>query len=195
MKFNKLHDSLNNILDGPLLISQEIFNDSRGYFCETWNQEKFNQLLKEKIIFVQDNQSYSKEGTLRGLHYQLSPKAQGKLVRATTGKIYDVIVDLRLESQTFCRWTGLELNSETKDQLWIPPGFAHGFLTTSSEAIVEYKVTNYWDKELDRSLSWNDPDLSIQWPLKNKNFMPNISNKDMIAPSLKIILEKGEVFK
>ena len=116
-------------------------------------------------------------------------------MRATTGKIYDVIVDLRLESQTFCRWTGLELNSETKDQLWIPPGFAHGFLTTSSEAIVEYKVTNYWDKELDRSLSWNDPDLSIQWPLKNKNFMPNISNKDMIAPSLKIILEKGEVFK
>ena len=188
----ELKDNLNNSFDGPLLITQNIFNDLRGYFYETWNEEKFNHILNKKISFVQDNQSFSKKGTLRGLHYQIHPKTQGKLVRTTIGEIFDVIVDLRIQSKTFTKWAGVKLSSANKKQLWVPPGFAHGFLTLSDEALVEYKVSDFWSKEHERSLIWDDKEIDIDWPIKDG--VPFLSDKDRNAPKLKVILEKGDYF-
>ena len=195
MKAIILKDKYNNFFDGPLLITHDVFEDSRGYFYETWNENNFNNLIKDKVHFVQDNQSYSIHNTLRGLHYQLNPKAQGKLIQATVGEIFDVIVDLRINSQTFSKWVGVTLSSINKNQLWIPPGFAHGFLTLSSKAIVQYKVTKHWDKKLDRALFWDDPDISIEWPISNKTNSPKLSDKDKKAPFLKTIIGSGDIFK
>ena len=125
---------------------------TRGYLYETWNHKLSDEILKSDINFVQDTQSFSTRNTLRGLHYQINPEAQGKFVRATTGEIFDVIVDLRKDSNTFSKWVGVTLNSNNKKQLWIPAGFAHGFLTLSSEAIVEYKVTSFWNKDYEGHL-------------------------------------------
>lgn len=195
MKINKLRNKEKQIIEGPLEIIPEIFKDDRGYFYETWNAKDFEQLIKEKISFVQDNQSLSKKGTLRGLHYQLNPKSQGKLVRATTGKIFDVIVDLREDSATFSKWTALTLSSEEKNQIWIPNGFAHGFLTLSKEAIVEYKVTNLWDQNLDRTLLWNDSAIGINWPdLDDSSIKPKLSLKDSNGMRLETLKAKGEIF-
>tara|TARA_B100000212_G_scaffold181975_1_gene137010 strand:+ start:3415 stop:4002 length:588 start_codon:yes stop_codon:yes gene_type:complete len=195
MKFKKLLNNSNTEFEGPVEIFQEVFKDSRGYFFETWNEKKFNNMISKNVSFVQDNQSYSEKGTLRGLHYQLDPEAQGKLVRATTGKVFDVIVDLRINSKTFSNWAGIILDSETKNQIWIPQGFAHGFLTLSEEAIVEYKVTNFWNKVLDRSLLWSDHKLSIEWPFSDLIKSPNLSKKDSEASSLSTVIEKGDIFK
>ena len=195
MKVNKLRNKENQIINGPLEIKPKIFNDDRGYFYETWNAKDFEAKIDSETSFVQDNQSFSERGTLRGLHYQLNPMAQGKLVRVTKGIVFDVIVDLRQKSKTFKSWTSLILNCQDKNQIWIPKGFAHGFLTLSEEAILEYKVTDFWGKDLERTILWNDPSISIDWPrLNNKLLEPNLSFKDMNGLSLQSVIEKGEVF-
>ncbi len=196
MKVNKLRNKENQIINGPLEIKPKIFNDDRGYFYETWNAKNFESKINSETSFVQDNQSFSKVGTLRGLHYQLNPMAQGKLVRATKGIVFDVIVDLRQKSKTFKSWTSLILNCQDKNQIWIPKGFAHGFLTLSEEAILEYKVTDFWEKDLERTILWNDPLISIEWPRLNNNLLePNLSFKDMNGLSLQSVIKKGEVFQ
>ena len=195
MKINILRNKENQIIHGALEIKPTIFNDDRGYFYETWNAKDFENKINSKTSFVQDNQSFSERGTLRGLHYQLNPMAQGKLVRVTKGSIFDVIVDLRENSKTFKSWTSLILNCQDKNQIWIPKGFAHGFLTLSMEAIVEYKVTNYWEKSLERTILWNDSSISIEWPKIDDNFFyPNLSSKDMNGFPLQSLINKGEVF-
>ena len=195
MKVNKLRNKENQIINGPLEIKPKIFNDDRGYFYETWNAKDFEANINSETSFVQDNQSFSERGTLRGLHYQLNPMAQGKLVRATKGIVFDVIVDLRQKSKTFKSWTSLILNCKDKNQIWIPKGFAHGFLTLSEEAILEYKVTNFWEKDLERTILWNDSLISIEWPRLNNNLLePNLSSKDMNGLSLQSVIDKGEVF-
>ena len=195
MKVNPLRNRENQIIDGPLEIKPKIFNDDRGYFYETWNAKDFEANINSETSFVQDNQSFSERGTLRGLHYQLNPMAQGKLVRVTKGIVFDVIVDLRHKSKTFKSWTSLILNCQDKNQIWIPKGFAHGFLTLSEEAILEYKVTNFWEKDLERTILWNDSLISIEWPRLNNNLLePNLSSKDMNGLSLQSVIDKGEVF-
>ena len=196
MKLNKLKNKDNQIINGPLEIKPKIFNDDRGYFYETWNAKEFKKYINTNNTFVQDNQSFSQRGTLRGLHYQLNPMAQGKLVRVTKGIVFDVIVDLRQNSKTFKSWTSLILNCQDKNQIWIPKGFAHGFLTMSKEAIVEYKVTNFWEKDLERTILWNDSSISIEWPRLNNDLIePNLSSKDMKGVTLQSVIRKGEVFK
>ncbi len=153
------------------LIEVMKFEDDRGYFMETWNAREFG--LPD---FVQDNFSYSKKGVLRGLHYQRLRKSQGKLVRCTEGTVYDVAVDLRQNSSTYSEWFGVYLN-RPELQLWVPPGFAHGFYTVSDTATVQYKVTNYYDPISENVLLWNDPQLRIAWPFKNE---PIMSKKDLL---------------
>tara|TARA_Y100001978_G_scaffold172656_1_gene163092 strand:+ start:17 stop:607 length:591 start_codon:yes stop_codon:yes gene_type:complete len=196
MKINHLRNEENIIIQGPLELTPKIFYDERGYFYETWNNKDFKENVDEKISFVQDNQSLSKRGILRGLHYQLNPMAQGKLVRVTKGEVFDVIVDLRKNSETFSSWAGIILNCTKKNQIWIPSGFAHGFLTLSEEAILEYKVSNFWNKELDRTLLWNDPSICIKWPNFQKNYaLPRLSFKDSNGLKLKYIVNQGEIFQ
>lgn len=194
MKVNTLKNKKNQIINGPLEIKPKIFDDDRGYFYETWNAKDFEANINPETSFVQDNQSFSQRGTLRGLHYQLNPMAQGKLVRVTKGMVFDVVVDLRQKSKTFKSWTSLILNCQDKNQIWIPKGFAHGFLTLSEEAILEYKVTNFWEKDLERTILWNDSLLSIEWPTMNKLLKPNLSSKDKNGLSLQSVIKKGEVF-
>jgi len=156
-----------------LLLEPKVFGDERGFFMETWNSRTFENLgIKEK--FVQDNHSRSSKNVLRGLHYQLR-QAQGKLVRVTAGAIWDVAVDLRRSSPSFGRWVGMRIDAESKRMLWIPAGFAHGFLVTSEEAEVQYKTTDYYAPEHERTLLWNDPALAIAWPLAGE---PVMTDKD-----------------
>ena len=150
---------------------------------ESWNKRNWDKLLTEnnqaKNNFVQDNHSQSKFGVLRGLHYQMRPKAQAKLIRCTKGEIFDVAVDIRKDSETYGSWVFAYLNEENKHQLWIPEGFAHGFLTMSDIAEVTYKTTSYWDKDCERSIIWDDQSINIKWPLANKNsFSILLSEKD-----------------
>jgi len=147
-----------------LLIEPEIFGDDRGFFFESFNQENFEKVTGKKINFVQDNHSKSIKGVLRGLHYQLPPKAQGKLVRVTQGEVFDVVVDLRQSSVSFGKWVGEILSAENKKQIWIPEGFAHGFLTLSDTAEFLYKTTDFYSLENEHSISWNDPNIGIKWP-------------------------------
>jgi dTDP-4-dehydrorhamnose 3,5-epimerase len=163
-----------------MLIESRIFEDERGFFFESFNQQQFENLTGIKTSFVQDNHSKSVHGVLRGLHYQKSPKAQGKLVRVTQGEIFDVAVDIRKDSLTFGQWVGEVLSCENKKQIWIPEGFAHGFVTLSDTAEVLYKTTEYYAPECDVSLAWNDADIGIVWPIKD----PVLSSKDMQAKSL-----------
>ena len=151
------------------------FGDSRGFFLETYRLDLFSK-MGIPATFVQDNHSGSQQGVLRGLHYQIR-QAQGKLVRVIAGEIYDVAVDIRRSSRTFGKWVGLELSAENKHQLWIPPGFAHGFYVLSEWAEVVYKTTDYYAPEFERSLLWNDPALNIKWPLLNGQ-LPALSAKD-----------------
>jgi len=182
-------------LEGILVICPDIFSDTRGIFFESWNQRKFDELIGERILFMQDNYSESSKGVLRGLHYQVKPKEQGKLVRCTSGKIFDVVVDLRKRSPTFSKWASLEINSDNKKQLWIPPGFAHGFLTISNKAIVQYKTTQYWDKNYEHAILYNDKDININWPLE-KIFPKdiNLSLKDSEGITLEKALIKNKLF-
>ena len=157
-----------------------IFSDNRGSFFESWNKNTFNSLIEQDYNFVQDNHSISSYGTLRGLHYQI-PNPQGKLVRVISGEISDVAIDIRKSSRTFGKWCGVILSSENAKQIWIPPGFAHGFLVLSSIAEVIYKTTDYWHKESEKTIIWDDKDLSIQWPKTNKII---VSDKDKKGKTL-----------
>ena len=147
-----------------LVFEPRVFEDERGFFFESFNQQGFESAIDRSVNFVQDNHSHSVRGVLRGLHYQLAPRAQGKLVRVLSGEIYDVAVDLREGSPTLGRWVGEILSASNRRQLWIPEGFAHGFLVLSDSADVSYKTTDYWDKNRERSIIWNDPQLKIDWP-------------------------------
>ena len=165
----------NSEIKDLVVLSPEIFKDERGYFFESYNKKRVSPAIFNNINFVQDNESYSKKNVLRGLHFQRPPKSQGKLVRVVTGEVYDVSVDLRTNSDSFGRWFAIILSEKNKKQIWIPPGFAHGFLTISKDAILSYKTTEYYEPSYEVCLKWNDPSLSIDWPIK-KNLI--ISNKD-----------------
>ncbi len=191
----KISDSNGQIIEGPLLIKPKVFNDDRGFFMESWNSNDWKSIIEkseqEFNLFLQDNHSQSSIGVLRGLHYQLNPYAQGKLVRCISGEIFDVAVDIRINSPTFGKYVGEFLSSENYLQLWIPEGFAHGFLTISEKAEVLYKTTNFWDKNSERSIKWDDPTINIEWPeiiLKNKEIL--ISQKDSQAPLLSEVNSK-----
>ena len=159
-----------------VIIQPEVFTDQRGFFFESWHAEKF---AREGLPgdFVQDNHSMSEMGTLRGLHYQVPPRAQGKLVRVVRGSVYDVAVDLRRSSPTFGKWVGLWLTAESKYSLWIPVGFAHGFYVTAPHAEVVYKCTEVYSPAEERTIRWDDPDIGIEWPLL-KDQEPVLSEKD-----------------
>ena len=171
-------------ISGPLHFTMPRFGDARGYFTETFNAEK---LAKEGITepqWVQDNQSYSTENyTLRGLHFQLPPFAQSKIVRVLAGRIFDVVVDIRLSSATYGQWLGVELTAEKQNQLYIPAGFGHGFLTLTPDVVIAYKVSATYSGAHDRSLNWADPALAIRWPLP-RGMSPKLSEKDENAPTL-----------
>ena len=154
-----------------------MFMDNRGYFFESFNQKNFNEAIGQEINFVQDNQSKSKKGVLRGLHYQEEPFAQAKLVRVISGEIFDVVVDIRKESATYGQWLSVTLSSTNNKQLWIPEGFAHGFLVTSDSAEVLYKATNFYSKTHERCIRFDDYEINISWPLSERSFI--ISNKDI----------------
>ena len=195
MIINPLKTIENIEIDGPLLISPTIFEDSRGFFYESWNKDSFLKLTNNNLDFIQDNHSKSKIGVLRGLHYQLNPYPQGKLVRCIRGSIFDVLVDLRIKSKTFGKWAGEILTHKNFNQLWIPEGFAHGFITLSNTAEVVYKTTNYWKTNYERSIIWNDKRISIKWPLEFlKNNSPILSIKDQNAQTLDSAILKSEVF-
>lgn len=168
-----------------ILFEPKIFEDERGFFFESFNCKKFEEVTGLKETFTQDNHSKSKKGTLRGLHYQRSPMAQGKLVRVVRGEVFDVAVDIRPNSTTFGQWVGEILSEENKKQLWIPPGFAHGFLTLSEDAEFLYKTTNYYSKEHEECIIWNDSDLKIEWPYSD---VVTVSEKDQNAPQFKQLL-------
>jgi dTDP-4-dehydrorhamnose 3,5-epimerase len=157
-----------------LILEPKVFADDRGFFFESFNQRVFESAVGGPITFVQDNHSRSKKNVLRGLHYQVE-QPQGKLVRAVSGTIYDVAVDIRPKSPTFGRWVGVELSADNKRQLWIPPGLAHGFLVVSETAEVLYKATDYYAPAHERTILWNDPTLGIAWPLTDQ---PQVSGKD-----------------
>ena len=168
-------------LPGVLIIEPKVFGDSRGFFLETYNQEHYREAGID-LNFVQDNLSYSHQGTLRGLHYQ-NPHPQGKLVYVLQGEVFDVAVDLRGDSATFGHWVGVTLSSENKRQFYVPPGFAHGFCVTSETALFAYKCTDRYAPECEGSILWNDEEMGITWPISN----PLLSEKDKNAPRLRDI--------
>jgi len=176
-------------LEGPLLLTPRVFGDGRGFFFESWNQQAFNAAAGD-ITFVQDNHSRSSRGVLRGLHYQLPPHPQGKLVRCVVGEIFDVAVDLRRGSSTFGQWVWAHLSATNHQQLWVPAGFAHGFLTLSEQAEVLYKTTDFWSRECELAIRWDDPQLAIAWPVEilagaeSEFTAPQLSEKDAAAPLL-----------
>ena len=165
-----------------ILIEPQIFSDDRGFFFESFNHKKFKETTGVDVNFIQDNHSQSIKGVLRGLHYQLPPKAQGKLIRVVSGEVFDVAVDIRKNSPTLGQWVGEFLSAENKKQLWIPAGFAHAFLTISDKADFLYKTTDTYSKENERSITWNDPDININWPESSDI---NISEKDERSSLLK----------
>ncbi len=180
-----LKSNKNNLFDGVFLIKPEIFHDRRGFFYESWNSSIFYEKIAE-TNFYQDNHSHSSRGVLRGIHYQLNPFQQGKLIRCTRGEIYDVAIDLRKDSVTYKEWVGIELSETNKYLLWIPEGFGHGFLTLSKFNDVQYKVTKKWDRDSEKSILWNDPDLKINWPInKLDKKQPLLSEKDARGLTIK----------
>lgn len=162
-------------LQDVFIIEPKVFEDARGFFMESFNQARFEELIGKKVTFVQDNHSKSGKGVLRGLHYQIE-NTQGKLVRVVRGKVLDVAVDLRVNSPSFKRWQAFELSEENKRQLWIPEGFAHGFLTLTEDVEFLYKTTKYYAPEYEASIAWNDPELSINWEMPEDKLI--ISEKD-----------------
>jgi len=186
-------------LAGVLLLTPDVFGDARGYFLESWNQRRFAAALgvsEDALLpFVQDNQSRSCRGVLRGLHYQVEPEPQAKLVRCVAGEIYDVAVDLRRDSPSFGQWTGALLSGTNHRQLWVPVGFAHGFLTLSETADVLYKPAGFWNRSCERAIRWNDPELAIAWPTEAlEGGEPLLTSKDAEAPTLAEALAAGSVF-
>jgi len=163
-----------------LVLTPKVFSDARGFFFESFNVRDFSQATGLDVNFVQDNHSKSVKGVLRGLHYQIQ-HAQGKLVRVVQGSVFDVAVDLRRSSPTFGQWVGQTLSAENNKQMWVPPGFAHGFVVLTDTAEFLYKTTDYWFAEHERSLMWNDPDIGIDWPI---DFVPQLAAKDAAARGL-----------
>tara|TARA_B100000575_G_scaffold68595_1_gene53067 strand:- start:27 stop:611 length:585 start_codon:yes stop_codon:yes gene_type:complete len=182
------------IIKDLIIIEPNIIQDDRGFFMESWNQKKFDEVVGENIIFSQDNHSRSIYGVLRGLHYQLNPYPQGKLVRCSMGSIFDVAVDIRKDSSTYGSWGGIKLSSINKKQLWIPKGFAHGFLTLSEIAEVQYKANGFWNKKYERSIRWNDENLKINWSQESSIKEPLLAEKDKNAPTFKQAEKSGEIF-
>lgn len=166
-------------IPGVLVFEPKVFGDERGFFMESFNQKAFDQAVGAHVEFVQDNHSSSAKGVLRGMHFQLPPHAQGKLVRVTHGRVFDVAVDVRRSSPTFGRWVGVELSAENHRQLWLPPGMAHGFLVLSERADFLYKTTDYYAPAHERSLNWADGTVAIDWPLHGTR--PTLSAKDAQA--------------
>ena len=183
MKFTSLS------IPDVVLIEPKVFGDSRGFFLESFKQDLFNEATGTNYEFIQDNHSRSSKGVLRGLHYQLPPYAQGKLVRVITGAVFDVAVDIRRSSPTFGKWVGAELTAENHKQLWIPPGFAHGFVVLSETADFVYKTTAYYAPQTDRGVLWNDAEIGIDWPQLDIPF--SLSDKDQKQP----VLAAAEVFE
>ena len=190
MNAERLQSMAGTTLAGPLLITPRVFGDDRGFFFESWNQRTFAAALEADgqpvPAFVQDNHSRSSQGVLRGLHYQLPPHPQGKLVRCVLGEIFDVAVDIRRGSATFGQWVGARLSAANHQQLWVPAGFAHGFLTLSEHAEVLYKTTDFWSRDCERAIRWDDPQLAISWPPLEgaAAAAPLLSEKDAVAPLL-----------
>lgn len=172
---------INTKISDVIICEPKVFFDERGFFFESYNHKLFEEVVGYPVTFVQDNHSKSSKGVLRGLHYQLSPHAQGKLVRCVAGEVFDVAVDIRKRSPTFGQWVGVLLSGENKRQLWIPEGFAHGFLVLSDTAEVLYKVTNFYHKESEQSIDWHDSTLDIKWPLHDVHLC--LSDKDANASS------------
>lgn len=166
-----------------LIFEPKVFGDERGFFFESFNHKLFEEAVGYPVTFVQDNHSKSSKGVLRGLHYQLQPHAQGKLVRCVAGEVFDVAVDIRKRSPTFGQWVGVHLTGENKRQLWIPEGFAHGFVTLSDTAEFLYKTTNYYCVASDRGIAWNDEQLAVAWPIEGMNL--TLSDKDQKQPCFK----------
>jgi dTDP-4-dehydrorhamnose 3,5-epimerase len=173
-------------LPGVLVIEPRVFRDERGFFLETYHARRYREAGLD-VTFVQDNHSRSTRGTLRGLHWQ-AERPQGKLVRALVGEVYDVAVDIRLDSPTFGQWVGVTLNADNFRQAWIPAGFAHGFCVTSEVAEVEYKCTDFYDPASERGLIWNDPDVGIDWPVRD----PVLSARDQQHPGLAALRQMAE---
>jgi dTDP-4-dehydrorhamnose 3,5-epimerase len=187
-------------IEGPLLLTPQLHEDERGFFLEAWNQRSFAKAIgvlpEQTPRFCQDNQSRSRRGVLRGLQYQLNPQPQAKLVRCIGGAIFDVAIDLRLSSPTFGQWVGARLSAENHQQLWVPVGFAHGFLTLSEQADVLYKVSSFWSRECERSLHWDDPDVAIDWPFSDLIGSPlDLAEKDSKAPLLSEAIKNGDIFQ
>ena len=191
IKFNKAYATSGEEIKNLLSIHPNIFGDDRGFFFESWNQKDWEDILKANnqspVNFVQDNHSKSSKGVLRGLHFQKNPIPQGKLVRCINGEIFDVAVDLRKSSKTFGKWAAIILSDTNKNQFWIPEGFAHGFLTLSESAEVLYKTSNFWSKECEISILWNDPEIKIEWPLELINSNVLLSEKDKYSKNLSAI--------
>ncbi len=166
-----------------ILFEPKVFSDARGFFLESFNQKAFDEAVGSHYDFVQDNHSRSSKGVLRGLHYQLPPHAQGKLVRVVQGAVFDVAVDVRKSSPTFGQWVGAELSAENHHQLWLPPGFAHGFVVLSESADFVYKTTDFYAPECDRGIRWDDPDVGVDWMTQELSI--TLSPKDEAAPRLK----------
>lgn len=171
-------------LEEVKIIEPEVFKDERGFFFESFNLKRFEKIIGSKVPFVQDNHSKSKYGVLRGLHYQLPPFEQGKLLRVISGEIFDVAIDIRKSSPNFGKWMGINISAINKKQIWIPKGFAHGFLTLTEYAEVLYKTTNYWNKDSELTLKWDDPSININWPLSTLKQEVKISEKDKKGFSL-----------
>jgi len=169
-------------IEGVLIFEPKVFGDARGFFMESFNQRSFNEALGSEVCFVQDNHSRSSKGVLRGLHYQVPPHAQGKLVRVTQGSVFDVAVDVRPGSASHGQWVGVELSGENHRQLWLPAGMAHGFLVTSETADFLYKTTDYYAPQAEGCVLWSDPALGIAWP--DIGVAPRLAPKDAAAPRL-----------
>ena len=165
-----------------LILEPRVFGDARGFFTESWNEQTFNKAVGHDVRFVQDNHSRSARGVLRGLHFQLPPHTQGKLVRVVSGAVFDVAVDMRRSSANFGRWVGVELSADNHRQLWVPPGFAHGFLVLSETADFLYKTTDFYAPQAEGCVRWDDPTIGIQWP--QTGVAPMLAEKDAKAPLL-----------
>ena len=195
MQIKILKSKKENEINGPLILNPNIFSDNRGFFFESWNEKIFNDIVSREVTFVQDNHSLSFKGVLRGLHFQKGNNAQGKLIRVINGTILDIIVDLRSNSNTFKEWTSIVLSSKNRMQLWVPEGFAHGFITLTKTAEINYKITKFWNKESERTIIWNDNNLSINWRLEDlKIKSPIVSEKDSRGKTLKYLYDKGDLF-
>ena len=181
MPYSEKPTSLNEVL----LLEPKVFADSRGFFFESFNQREFEKATGLSHVFVQDNHSLSQQGVLRGLHFQ-KQFPQGKLIRVVRGEIFDVAVDIRPESSQYGQWTAARLSGENHHQLWIPPGFAHGFLVLSAQAEVIYKTTDYWVANDEDAIIWNDADIGIEWPLDLIQGAPQLSGKDAAARAFKL---------